>query len=96
MKLAQKQFESPQRRPMKKTLILVFSLFPFSVLAGQVTDVGKATHNALEQQRSGVNAAPTRPMLKDVADRTYERYLESFTHPIPEQFEREQGFLNAN
>lgn len=96
MKFAQKQFKSSQRRPMKKTLILVFSLLPLPVFAGQVTDVGKITENALERQRSGVDAAPTRPMLKDVADRTYERYLESFTHPIPEQFEREQGFLNGN
>ena len=31
-------------------------------------------------------------MLEDVADRSYERYLESFTYPIPERFERDNSF----
>jgi hypothetical protein len=29
-------------------------------------------------------------MPGEVADRVYQRYLQSFTHPIPEQFERER------
>jgi len=60
--------------------------------AGTVNDVGPTVRNALEIQRSGDQSAPARPMLKDVADRTYERYLESFTYPIPEQFERDASF----
>ncbi|MES1925927.1 DUF3613 domain-containing protein [Salinisphaera sp. T31B1] len=61
-------------------------------LAADVTDVGPTVHSALEMQRSGQQSAPVRPMLKDVADRTYERYLESFTYPIPEQFDRDASF----
>ncbi|GAB3674797.1 DUF3613 domain-containing protein [Salinisphaera aquimarina] len=63
-----------------------------SAHAGDVNDIGPTVENALEMQSSGGQAAPTRPMLKDVADRTYERYLESFTYPIPEQFDRDASF----
>jgi len=63
-----------------------------AVHAGTVNDIGPTVHRALEMQRSGRNSVVTRPMLKDVADRTYERYLESFTYPIPEQFERDESF----
>jgi hypothetical protein len=46
----------------------------------------------LALQKSGV-AAPSdpRPVSGEVATRVYERYLESYTRPIPEAFERE-GF----
>ena len=81
---------------MFKKLGLAFCLLPLAVIAGQVTDVGETTLSELEKQRSGENAVETRPMLKDVADRTYDRYLESFTHPIPDQFEREQEFTTGN
>ena len=36
-----------------------------------------------------------RPVPGEVAGRTYIRYLGSFTHPIPEQFER-QSFLGGS
>ncbi len=81
---------------MCKKLLLAFCLFPLAALAGQVTDIGGTTLGVLEMQRSGEKSVETRPMLKDVADRTYERYLESFTHPIPDQFEREGGLLTGN
>ena len=63
-----------------------------SAHAGDVGDVGPTVQSALEMQRSGRQAAPVRPMLSDVADRTYDRYLERFTYPIPEQFERDEAF----
>lgn len=69
---------------------------PGVVAAGQVTDVGKTTQDALELQRSGSKSVETRPILKDVASRTYDRYLESFTYPIPEKFEREEDFISGN
>lgn len=59
---------------------------------GDVNDVGQSVHQSLEMQRSGRQSVAVHPMLKDVADRTYERYLESFTYPIPEQFERDESF----
>ncbi|MAS10723.1 DUF3613 domain-containing protein [Endozoicomonas sp. G2_2] len=73
-------------------LLAVFMLAPAAASARDVSDVGHTVRGALELQRSGRQAAPTRPMLSDVADRTYERYLESFTYPIPEQFERDDAF----
>lgn len=77
---------------MKRLIVVSLMLLPLSVWAGEVTDVGDTTRNALDKQRRGVGAVENRPMLKDVADRTYERYLESFTYPIPERFESTDSF----
>lgn len=81
---------------MYKIILLVASLLALPALAGSVTDIGDTTLNALEQQRKGVGAVETRPMLKDVANRSYERYLQSFTYPIPEAFNREEEFITGN
>lgn len=48
--------------------------------------VGDATLNLFAWQRSGEIASPTaRPIAGGVAGRSYERYLKSFEHPIPER-----------
>jgi outer membrane receptor protein involved in Fe transport len=48
--------------------------------------VGDATLNLFARQRSGEIASPTaRPIAGGVAGRSYERYLKSFEHPIPER-----------
>ncbi len=47
--------------------------------------VGDATSNLFAWQRSGEVASKTpRPIAGSVANRSYERYLKSFEHPIPE------------
>lgn len=47
--------------------------------------LGDATQNLLAWQRSGEIASATpRPIAGGVASRSYERYLKSFEHPIPE------------
>lgn len=52
--------------------------------------VGNETRALLELQRDGQSAsAAQRPMTGEVADKTYQRYVDSFAHPIPEQFPRE-------
>ncbi len=52
--------------------------------------VGDATDTLLALQRSGALASATpRPIAGPVAYRSYERYLKSFEHPIPE-------FLNSS
>ena len=56
-----------------------------------VIDVGPSVTSALEMQASGRQGVAATPMLDDVALRVYERYLESFDHPIP-QFFQEQTF----
>jgi Protein of unknown function (DUF3613) len=45
--------------------------------------VGTATQQAFDLQRSGAMAAPAQPMLGDEASVAYERYLKSFSQPIP-------------
>lgn len=52
---------------------------------------GDATRAWLELQTSGRQASEAeRPMDGEVADRVYQRYLDSHTLPIPLQFPREQ------
>lgn len=47
--------------------------------------MGDATLNLLAWQRSGEIASHTpRPIAGSVASRSYERYIKSFDHPIPE------------
>lgn len=50
-------------------------------------EVGNATANLFAWQRGGeIASATTRPIAGPIASRSYERYLKSFEHPIPEQF----------
>lgn len=88
---------------MKQRLNLLAGIAALMLVSGAAgaaptttTQVGKTTQQAMELQRSGRQSVETRPMLKDVADRTYDRYLESFTHPIPDQYQRESSFSSGN
>lgn len=55
------------------------------------TAVGEQTRSLLAKQRSGSSAsAEAKPLLEDVAQRNYTRYLESFTHPIPKSYQEER------
>ncbi|MGB1582017.1 MAG: DUF3613 domain-containing protein, partial [Nevskiales bacterium] len=57
--------------------------------------VGQETRNWLELQRSGSAASETqRPMSGDVAKRSYQRYVETHSQPIPESFvDENQSFI---
>lgn len=46
--------------------------------------IGDTTRALLQLQASGTQAGPRLPILGDQASASYARYLESFTHPIPE------------
>lgn len=48
--------------------------------------IGEATHKLLELQGRGVLASERQhPMPAAVAEKIYQRYVNSFTHPIPEK-----------
>ena len=70
-----------------------------SLLAQQSSASGasaqeSAARDWLELQTSGRAASPVaRPMPGDIAERSYQRYAESFSQPIPEKLDRE-GFLD--
>lgn len=50
--------------------------------------VGDATRKLMELQASGVLASEkSYPVSVDVAERIYQRYLESFSHPIAEKLD---------
>jgi len=52
--------------------------------------VGTDTRAWLELQRSGAASTPqVQPVPGEVADKVYQRYLNSFDQPIPAEFDRE-------
>lgn len=76
--------------------LLILCVLPLAAKEpAQSAPVGAATREALELQRAGRAASATeRPMSGEVAGRTHQRYVESFSHPIPESFaEQEQEFV---
>ncbi len=50
--------------------------------------IGQATTNALNMQVQGSHAGATLPMLGPAANLSWQRYLDSYKHPIPETFTR--------
>ncbi|KAG8149616.1 DUF3613 domain-containing protein [Burkholderia catarinensis] len=52
--------------------------------APDASEIGHATNALLAFQRDDRAAGPALPMLGDAASLTYQRYLESFKHKIPE------------
>lgn len=49
---------------------------------------GGTTRGLLALQTSGRAAGPARPVLGPTAAAAWDRYVESFTHPVPEWFDR--------
>jgi hypothetical protein len=79
---------------MRKTVLLSLLLAP--ALAAAATPVktrefGADTRAWLDLQKSGSAAyGSARPMPGEVAEKVYERYLKSFSQPIPDQFRRDR------
>ncbi|KRG70281.1 hypothetical protein ABB27_04970 [Stenotrophomonas terrae] len=51
------------------------------------SQIGDTTRDLLRMQADGSRAGNALPMLGEAASRSYQRYLNSFDHPIPEYFE---------
>lgn len=79
-----------------KQLLLIFSVvMPVLAFADEPPATGTHTRAWVELQKSGeAAAAAPRPMAGEVADKVYERYLQSYAHPIPQRMDRE-GFVGA-
>ncbi len=60
---------------------------PYVPPATYSNEIGSATRHLLQLQADNAIAGPPRPMLGTEASAAYQRYLESFNHPIPEFFE---------
>ena len=75
--------------------VLVAALLLSMSVAAQAEEVREAavgddTRTWVEYQESGRGAeGETRPMPGEVADKVYQRYLNSFDNKIPERYERE-------
>lgn len=58
--------------------------------------VGDVTHILLQAQVDGRVAGPRLPMLGATADASWQRYLDSFKHPLPEYFENKVSKNGSN
>ncbi len=62
-----------------------------AVVTPKVSDVDRSTREWLAMQRDNRAAAPTQPMLGDVATLVYQRYLDSFKNKIPDSMSSQLG-----
>ncbi|MFC3338266.1 DUF3613 domain-containing protein [Paracandidimonas soli] len=53
-----------------------------------VTPIGAETRALMAAQAAGTQAAPALPTLGVTASEAWDRYLESFRHPVPEWFKQ--------
>jgi len=73
---------------------LVFLLLALSGCATAPAN-GRDTREWLTLQKGGAAASgETQAMSGEAADKTYQRYVDSFGHPLPESFARE-GFTGG-
>ncbi len=63
--------------------------------APAASDVDRSTKEWLSMQRDNRAAAPTQPMLGDVASLVYQRYLDSFKNKIPESMSTQLGSTSS-
>ncbi|HSW12395.1 MAG TPA: DUF3613 domain-containing protein [Solimonas sp.] len=85
---------------MNKLSIVLLALVAPLAQAGDADTpprVGDETRAWLQLQTDGSAAAPgDRPMSGEVADKVYERYVNSFGQPIPAHLERESAGSSAS
>ncbi|MBA4283932.1 MAG: hypothetical protein C0434_00165 [Xanthomonadaceae bacterium] len=68
----------------------VVTIAPASSTASSATGFGSSARSWVDLQAGGSAASVTaRPLPGDAATNAYERYANSFKHPIPESFKRE-------
>ncbi|QEI05649.1 DUF3613 domain-containing protein [Pigmentiphaga aceris] len=58
---------------------------------GRAPVVGATARHLLEAQSSGRIAAPGKPMSGATASASWKRYVDTFSHPVPEFFESRVG-----
>lgn len=58
------------------------------VITIPATPERKQTHKLFELQANQKRSGQALPILGATADRSWQRYLDSFSHPMPEQFEK--------
>lgn len=66
-------------------------------LATEREAMGEDARNWIDLQVSGEAAErPADGMPGEIAERVWQRYIDSFTHPIPERFERDSFVDSGN
>ena len=77
-----------------KAVILGAAMYAIANVAS-AAEPGADTREWIDLQTGGSAASPeARPMPGDIAQKTYQRYADSFAQPIPEKLGRE-SFIDA-
>lgn len=80
--------EQPPPPPVPPSPVIVPAQpAPIALALPPRPQLGDTTRALLQLQASGAQAGAPHTVLGDQASRSYARYLESFTHPIPEYLE---------
>lgn len=88
---------APPRAPAPSQAAQPQTLPPSTYVAEPRADqVGDTTRHLLQMQADDNRPGARLPMLGDEASASYDRYLKSFTHPIPEFFEPSVGSNGSN
>ncbi|WP_175686517.1 DUF3613 domain-containing protein [Burkholderia anthina] len=73
----------------------VVTAYAQEIVTPRTSDVDRSTKEWLSIQRDNRAAAPTQPMLGDVATLVYQRYIDSFKNKIPDSMSSQLGSANG-
>jgi hypothetical protein len=83
---------------MNKFLMILALALPFAASAADKNgraELGDDVRAWTDMQKSGsASVTDVRPMPGEVADKVYDRYLQSFSYPIPQSYQR-QSFVGG-
>ena len=82
---------SPAAAPAPSSSAAVSTLDAVPAPRGRSPFVGATARHLLESQASGRIAAPAQPMSGATASASWKRYVDTFSHPVPEFFESRVG-----
>ena len=78
-------------KKMSITAAAALALLSAAAQAGDPPEQGEQTEKWLRLQRTNnATLGAERPMPGEIAEQVYQRYLKSFTQPVPEVFERKR------
>jgi hypothetical protein len=82
---------SPVAAPAPSSNVAAPTLDAVPAARGRSPFVGATARHLLESQASGRIAAPAQPMSGVTASASWKRYVDTFSHPVPEFFESRVG-----
>lgn len=83
-------------RTLARALWCLLPLAGGCLAAGDDSAIGRDTANWLELQREGQQMGGVQRLSGAVESNVYQRYLESFSYPIPDVFDQRDEYLSSS